>query len=123
MLKKVNGVLVRVEALEEGIKFYQDQLGMELLWKKEDIAAVALGDTQFVISTNLNPETNIEVDSVEDTVKIFTESGGMLVGSVEDIYVGKLAVVADPFGNKLTLMDYTKGHHKLDESLNVIGLE
>lgn len=123
LLKKVNGVLIKVPSIEEGLKFYRDRLGMCLLWKKEDIAAVGIGDTQFVISTTLNPETNIMVESVVDAIKIFEEAGGTVIEPVEDIHVGKLAVVEDVFGNQLTLMDYTKGHYKLDAQLNVIGIE
>lgn len=123
VLKKVNAVLVKVPSIQEGLDFYCKRLGMELLWKKEDIAAVRIGDMQFVVSTVFDPETNIMVESVDATIKVFEESGGKTVTEVEDIPVGKLAVVEDAFGNRLTLMDYSKGHYVLDESLNVIGIE
>jgi hypothetical protein len=39
-----------------------------------------------------------------------------------DIPIGRLAVVADPFGNRLVLLDTTKGTYKTDEFGAVIGV-
>ncbi len=123
VLKKVNAVLVKVPNIQEGLDFYREQLGMQTLWKKEDIAAVRLGDSQLVISTTFEPETNIMVESVEHAIKVFENAGGKVVEPIEDIPVGKLVVVEDAFGNRLTLLDFSKGHYKLDDSKNVMGVE
>lgn len=40
----------------------------------------------------------------------------------EDIPIGRLAVVEDPFGNRLVLLDSTKGTYDTDESGMVTGL-
>ncbi len=111
VLKKVNAVLVKVPSIQEALDFYREQLGMQTLWKKEDLAAVRLGDGQLVMSTTLDPETNIMVDSVEHAIKAFIGAGGKLIGEVEDIPVGKFAAVEDAFGNRLSLMDYSEGLH------------
>lgn len=123
VLKKINAVLVKVPSIQEGLDFYREQLGLITFWKKEDIASVHLGDGQLVMSTKLDPETNILVESVEHAVKVFEIAGGKLVHPIEDIEVGKLAVVADPFGNQLTILDFSKGFYKMDESKNVVGVE
>ena len=39
-----------------------------------------------------------------------------------DIPVGRLAVVADPFGNTLVLLDLSRGRYAVDEDRNVTGL-
>lgn len=122
VLKKVNAVLVKVPNIEEALDFYRMQLGQITLWKKPTIAAVKLGDSQLVMSTELDPETNILVDSLPDAIDLFTKSGGKLVSGPEDIEVGLLAVVQDPFGNQLTLLDFSKGEYEIDESKNVIGI-
>lgn len=108
VLKKINAVLVKVPSIQEGLNFYREQLGMQLFWKKEDIASVHLGDGQLVMSITLDPETNILVESVEHAVSVFEKAGGSAIGPLEDIAVGKVAVVEDAFGNRLTLVDFSK---------------
>ena len=39
-----------------------------------------------------------------------------------DIPIGRLAVVEDPFGNRLVLLDSTKGTYDTDESGAVTGV-
>jgi predicted enzyme related to lactoylglutathione lyase len=123
VLEKINAVLVKVPSIQEGLDFYREQLGLQTFWKKEDIASVHLGDGQLVMSTKLDPETNILVESVENAAKIFEKAGGKIVSPPEDIDVGKLVVVEDAFGNRLTLVDFSKGFYTLDKSKNVTGVE
>lgn len=109
VLKKVDAILVKVPCVEQGLDFYREQLGMRTVWKKEDMAAVRLGDSEFVLSTRLDPETTFLVDSVEHAVTVFENAAGKVVAAPRDTPVGKVAVVEDPFGNKLTLVDFPKG--------------
>jgi len=122
VLKKINAVLVKVPSIQEGLDFYREQLGLQVFWKKEDIASVHLGDSQLVISTTLDPETSILVESVEYAAGVFEKAGGKVVSPPEDIDVGRLVVVADPFGNQLTLVDFTKGFYTVDEAKKVSGV-
>lgn len=122
VLKKINAVLIKVPSVQEGLDFYREQLGMQTLWKTEDMASVRLGDGQLVMSIKLDPETNILVKSVEHASKVFEKAGGKVVSPPEDIDVGRLVVVEDAFGNKLTLVDFSKGFYAVDESKNVTGV-
>lgn len=122
VLKKINAVLVKVPSIQAGLDFYREQLGLQTLWRTEDTASVRLGDGQLVMSTVLEPETNILVDSVEDAIKVFEKSGGKVVSPSEDIPVGKLATVEDTFGNQLTLLDFSKGFYITDKLGNVTGV-
>lgn len=122
VLKKINAVLVKVPSIQEGLDFYREQLGLQTFWKKEDMAAVRLGDGQLVLSTTLDPETNILVESVEHAVKVFVSAGGKVIDPPEDIPVGKVVVVEDAFGNRLTLVDFSKGFYTMDKSGNVTGV-
>jgi predicted enzyme related to lactoylglutathione lyase len=108
VLKKINAVLVRVPSIQKGLDFYREQLGMQTFWKKEDIASVRLGDGQLVMSTALDPETTILVESIEHAAKVFEKAGGKVVSPPEDIAVGKLVIVEDAFGNRLRLVDFSK---------------
>jgi predicted enzyme related to lactoylglutathione lyase len=123
VLKKINAVLVKVPGIQEGLDFYREQLGLQTFWEKEDMAAVRMGDSQLVLSTTLDPETNILVESVEHAVKVFISAGGKVVDPPEDIPVGKVVVVEDAFGNRLTLVDFSKGFYTMDESGNVTGVQ
>ncbi len=123
VLKKINAVLVKVPSIQEGLDFYREQLGLQTFWKKEDIASVHLGDGQLVMSTTLDPETNILVESVEHAADVFVRAGGKVVSPPEDIDVGKLVIVEDAFGNRLTLVDFSKGFYVMAESHNVVGVE
>jgi predicted enzyme related to lactoylglutathione lyase len=122
VLKKINAVLVKVPSIQEGLDFYREQLGLQTFWKKEDIASVHLGDSQLVMSSTLDPETSILVESVEHAAKVFVRAGGKIVSPPEDIDVGRLVIVEDPFGNPLTLVDFSKGFYTVDGSKNVTGV-
>ena len=122
VLKKINAVLIKVPDIQQGIDFYREQLGLQTFWKKEDIASLHLGDGQLVMSTILDPETNILVESVEHAASVFIKAGGKVVSPPEDIDVGKLVVVEDAFGNQLTLVDFSRGFYTIDESKHVTGV-
>lgn len=123
VLKKLDAVVVKVPSIEAGLDFYREQLGMQTVWKKSDMAAVRLGDSELVLSTKLDPETDFLVESVEQAVAVIERAGGKMIRPAEDIPVGKVAVVEDPFGNRLTLVDLSKGLYKTDDSGNVTGVE
>jgi predicted enzyme related to lactoylglutathione lyase len=111
LLRAVDAVLVRVSSLEEGLAFYHDALGHQLLWRTETMLALGFGEseTELVLALDTGPETDLLVESVEDAVVRITRAGGTLVSGPDDIAVGKVAVVTDPFGNQLTLLDLTRG--------------
>lgn len=122
LFKKVDAILVRVPSIEEGLDFYCNKLGHELRWRKEDQAAVKIGDCELVLSTKLDPETDLLVDSVVEAVQEIEKAGGKVVVPIEDIAVGKMAVIQDPFGNSLTLVDLTKGLYQTDSDGIVTGV-
>lgn len=111
LLRAVDAVVVRVPSLEDGLAFYHDALGHELLWRTETMIGLGFGnsETELVLALDLDTETDLLVESVEDAVARITEAGGTLVSGPDDIPVGKVAVVTDPFGNRLTLVDLTNG--------------
>lgn len=122
VLKGVDAVLVRVPSIDEGLAFYRDRLGMTLRWRTDSMAAVRLGNSELALSTTLDPETDILVESVDAAVDIFSATGGKVLLGPEDIPVGKVAIVEDPFGNRLTLVDLSKGSYETDESGRVVGV-
>jgi predicted enzyme related to lactoylglutathione lyase len=108
LIKKLAATFVKVPNIQQGIDFYREQLGMQIQWKTEDMAAVRLGESQLILTTKLQSENSFLVESVEHAIEVFKNAGGKVIDSVEEISAGKSTVVKDPFGNKLTLVDLSK---------------
>jgi predicted enzyme related to lactoylglutathione lyase len=126
LLQKVDAVTVPVPDLDTGLRFYRDRLGHLLRWRNDDIGAAGLGlpgsDTEIVLTTRLDYEPNWLVASADEAAAAVAAAGGQIVAGPEDIPVGRVAVVADPFGNKLVLLDLTKGRYVTDGQGNVTGV-
>jgi catechol 2,3-dioxygenase-like lactoylglutathione lyase family enzyme len=111
--------------LDGGLAFYRDRLGHELLWRTETAAGLRLGDsdTELVLQAQRSqPEVDFLVGSVDQAATQLTRAGGRVVVEPFDIPVGRVAVIADPFGNPLTILDLTKGRYLTDADGNVTGV-
>jgi catechol 2,3-dioxygenase-like lactoylglutathione lyase family enzyme len=101
LLQKVDAVTVPVPDLDAGLAFYRDRLGHQLRWRNEEVGAAGLAlpgsDTEIVLTTRM-------------------------IAEPEDIPVGRVAVVADPFGNVLVLLDLSKGRYLTDGDGTVTGV-
>jgi catechol 2,3-dioxygenase-like lactoylglutathione lyase family enzyme len=123
LLKKVDCVQIPVPDLDQGLRFYRDGLGLELKWRHATQAGLRLGDTELVLQTErAEPETDFLVDSADDAIHHVEAAGGRLLSGPQDIPVGRLAAVADPFGNRLVLLDLSKGEFITDDEGNVTGV-
>lgn len=69
------------------------------------------------------PEVDVLVESVDTAAQRIVAAGGALVAGPFDIPVGRVAIVADPFGNSLVLLDLSKGRYQTDASGTVTGVE
>src|SRR4051794_38559944 len=109
LLRKVDAVTVRVPNLDQGIAFYSGRLGHVLRWRNDTVGQAALAlpdsDTELVLTTQLQYEPNWLVESADEAAQTFEAAGGQVVAPPFDIPVGRVAVVADPFGNLLVLVD------------------
>jgi predicted enzyme related to lactoylglutathione lyase len=118
MFRRVDAVTVPVPDLEAGLRFYGRALGHRLKWRNDAVGQAGLelpdGDSELVLTTRQNYEPNWLVDSVDEAVETLTGHGGDLVASPFDIPVGRAAVVRDPFGNTLVLVDLSKGTYTAD---------
>lgn len=125
LLRKVDCVQVPVPDLDSGLAFYRDRLGHELVWRSDSAAGLRLADadTELVLQTQRpQPEADFLVDSVDQAVTELVRAGGTVLTGPVDIPVGRVAVVADPFGNPLTILDLTKGRYVTDADGNVTGV-
>jgi predicted enzyme related to lactoylglutathione lyase len=126
LLQKVDAVTVPVPDLDAGLVFYRDRLGHQLRWRNDEIGAAGLAlpgsDTEIVLTTRLRYEPNWLVASADDAAAAVAAAGGRIIAQPEDIPVGRVAVVADPFGNALVLLDLSKGRYVTDDSGTITGV-
>ncbi len=66
-------------------------------------------------------EVDFLVASADESVEWFKQAGGKVLVSPFDIQIGRCAVLEDPWGNLLVLLDTSKGFLKTDADGNVIG--
>jgi predicted enzyme related to lactoylglutathione lyase len=127
VLRVVDAVTVPVPDLDQGLAFYRDGLGHELIWRNDEIGQAGLrlpdGQTEIVLSTDLAYAPNWLVTSVPEAVARIRAAGGAVVVEPHAIAVGRLAVVTDPFGNALILLDLSHGRYAVDGSGQVTGVE
>jgi predicted enzyme related to lactoylglutathione lyase len=126
LLQKVDAVTVPVPDLDAGLRFYRDALGHELRWRNDRLGQAGLAvpgtDTELVLTTELAYEPNWLVTSADEAAAAIASAGGRVVVAPFDIPVGRVVVVADPFGNTLVLLDLSKGRYVTDSTGSVTGV-
>jgi predicted enzyme related to lactoylglutathione lyase len=126
LFRRIDCLQIPVPDLEAGLTFYRDRLGHELIWRTATAAGLCMPDTdaEIVIQTERPQlEANLKVTSADDAVARVIEAGGKLVAGPFDIQIGRCAVVLDPWGNTLVLLDSSRGTLVTDEDGNVTGVE
>ena len=127
LFRKVDAVTVPVPDLDAGLRFYAEALGHSLRWRDEDTGQAGLAlpesDTELVLATDLRYEPDWLVDDAEAAAERVRRAGGTIVDGPFDIPVGRAVVVADPFGNRLLLLDLSKGRYRTDEEGRVTGID
>ena len=68
------------------------------------------------------PEADFLVGSVDQAMARLVQAGGKVLLEPVDIPVGLVAVIADAFGNPLTVVDLSKGRYVTDAEGNVTGV-
>jgi predicted enzyme related to lactoylglutathione lyase len=126
LLQYVDAVTVPVPDLDRGLAFYRDVLGHQLLWRNEATGQAGLrtprSDTEIVLTARQEYEPDWKVASAEAAAEVFAVNGGRVLVEPMDIPIGRLTIVEDPFGNRLVLLDSTKGTYDTDESGTVTGV-
>ena len=123
LIRKVDCVRLPVSSIEEGLAFYRDALGHQLLWQDSNLGRV--GDPRFahelVLQTEGDPpDIDLEVESVPAAVARIQAAGGQLLSGPFEIAIGLCAVVVDAWANRLVLLDTSKGLLRTDRDGNVV---
>ena len=123
LLQKLDCLQIPVPSLDEGLALYRDKLGHELIWRSETAVGLRLPgtDAEIVLQTERPElEVNLSVVSADEAALRFAEAGGRVLVPPFDIAVGRCVVVEDPWGNRLVLLDISKGSLVTDAEGNVI---
>lgn len=111
LFRKVDCLQIPVPDLSQAIAFYES-LGHDAIWRRPTAAGLRLPDTdaELVLETE-RPEAEVDllVEDAEVAVERFVGAGGRLIEPPFDIEIGRCAVVEDPWGNKLVLLDMSRG--------------
>src|SRR5579859_2312097 len=124
LFRKLDCLQIPVPELEAGLAFYRDSLGHALIWRTATAAGLRLPETdaEIVLQTERPElEANLKVESADAASAAIVAAGGRVVVAPFDIQIGRCAVVADPWDNRLVLLDTSKGALKTDARGNVIG--
>jgi len=113
VFRRVDAVTVPVPDLDAGLRFYSRALGHRLKWRDDAVGQAGLelpdGDSELVLTTRQSYQPNWLVADVGEAVELLLGHGADLLAAPFDIPVGRAAVVHDPFGNILVLVDLSKG--------------
>ncbi|HEY4942112.1 MAG TPA: VOC family protein [Rhizomicrobium sp.] len=125
IFRKIDCYLLKASDLGAAVDFYGTQLGLQLLWRNDSAAGFALpeSDAEVVVHTKVGPETDLLVDDVREAYARLLAAGATGLQAPFEIAIGLCAVVKDPFGNVLTILDQSKGQLHTDAAKNVIGLK
>jgi lactoylglutathione lyase len=124
LFHKLDCVRLFVDDIDSALSFYRDKLGHDLIWRTPQAAGLRMPgtDAEIVLQTE---RQGIEVDflvSSADTAALeFEQAGGSILVPPFDIQIGRCAVVKDPWGNELVLLDMSKGRLVTDAQGYVIG--
>ncbi len=126
LLKKVDCVRLYVPDLDQALSFYRERLGLRLVWRSDEAVGLGLSDTDTEIvlqSERQGPEIDFLVESADAAADAFARAGGRIMHGPFDIQIGRCAVVQDPWGNELVLLDMSKGRLRTDDAGHILGNE
>jgi predicted enzyme related to lactoylglutathione lyase len=113
LFRAIDSVQLPVRDLAAAVAFYGDRLGHRLAWRTEEAAGFALSDqddAEIVVQVaRPDTETDLLVDDVDGAIDRWTAAGGTVDVEPFDIAIGRCAVVRDPFGNPLVMVDMSRG--------------
>ncbi len=125
-VKKIDALQIPVPDLDIDLAFYRDRLGHELVWRSETAAGLRMPDTdaEMVLQTEREGlEINLLVESADAASGAIEGAGGKVVEPPFDIRIGRCAVVEDPWGNRLVILDMSRGALLTDEEGHIVGNE
>lgn len=115
MLRKIDCVMIRVDDVEAAASYYAKVFDLRPLWSGDGSIGLVFAESDAEIVLHNDPaipssvEVYYKVDDVVAAVAHYTAQGCQVLVAPFDITIGKCAVMKDPFGTRLCILDGTKG--------------
>ena len=115
IIKKIDCVMLRVDDLDKAADYYVHVFGLKRIWQDKDAVGLAMAETdaEIVLHTNKDIPDHISVHYLVDNVEVaaseYQGKGCKIIVAPFDIVIGKCAIIEDPFGHQLAILDMTKG--------------
>jgi lactoylglutathione lyase len=116
MLRKIDCVMIRVEDVDLSAAYYAKVFGLRPKWSGEGALGLVFfpeSDAEIVLHRDTSIPSSVEVhylvDNVLFAVAHYAAEGCEILAAPFDITIGKCAVIRDPFGTRLCILDITKG--------------
>jgi predicted enzyme related to lactoylglutathione lyase len=125
LFRRVDAIEIPVPTLEAGLTYYRDRLGQALIWRTDTAAGLRMADSETEIvlqSDGRDGAVDILVASADDAAAAVVGAGGRVIAEPFDIPIGRCAVVEDPWGNRLILLDARNGTYETDHDGHIVGL-
>jgi predicted enzyme related to lactoylglutathione lyase len=120
MFKKIDCVMIRVDDIAAAEKFYSEVFRLKPLWREDRSVGMRLPETdaEIVLHNDADIPHKVEVhylvDDVVMAVKSYAGKGCRVLVHPFEVLIGRCAVIQDPFGTTICLLDQTSGkrpHH------------
>lgn len=113
-LLKIDNIMYRVKDLEAGERFYTEILGLKKVWEDKERKMIGFqldqSDAEIVIHNNPDLsdfEFSYLVKNVEEFIEEREGQGLKLTFGPIGVRTGKYAVLEDPDGNQIPIIDLT----------------
>jgi predicted enzyme related to lactoylglutathione lyase len=120
MLRKIDCIMIRVDDVESVAQYYARVFGLRPQWSGDDAIGLVFpeSDAEIVLHNYPDMPSSVEVhylvENVVAAVAHYVEQGCQVLVEPFDITIGKCAVIQDPFGTRLCILDMTKGARQLN---------
>jgi len=120
MLRKIDCVMIRVDDIDAAATYYAEVFGLRPQWSGDDSIGLVFPETdaEIVLHRDSNIPSSVEVyylvDDVVAVVANYAAKGCRVLVEPFDITIGKCAVIQDPFGTRLCILDMTRGPRPLN---------
>ena len=107
--------MIRVRDVRAAATYYAKVFGLHPRWSGDDSVGLVFPETDAEIVLHSDPnilssvEVHYLVDDVVAAVAHYGAEGCDVLVRPFDITIGKCAVIRDPFGTRLCILDLTKG--------------
>lgn len=111
---KIDSVMYRVKDIEISSRFYTDTLGFKKVWEDREREMVGFkladADSEIVLHVNQdipNPDFSFLVEDVEKYCEMARSRGIKVMQDPTPVRCGKFAIITDPDGNRIPIIDLT----------------